>query len=341
MVRVPASGEVRQGSEEPPSGNTGVQTGGGSEGGVSVSLDWLSLTFGMGWRLDDVLETFAPADEWEHEERGAYGYRRRAVWGHVTCLYDGSPEQGYHVVVTGQGCRQMEALGGVRDWHQWLDDRVLDGVRFTRLDLAIDDREVGRPVELLEEAMDAGLVVTRWRSGRRVQSWDCAGREGRTVYFGSSNSAAMLRVYDKAAEQGVEGPWVRWELQLRDERAGLMARMLAEEGLEAGFGVLRGYLEVKAAATGDERSRWPVAPWFLELVQAASKLRLAAVERVVEGVTKVAEWVLRTVSASFWVVCEAWGLDPEQFGRTLAVHGERQARQRHKIMLATHLACCG
>ena len=34
---------------------------------------------------------------------------------------------------------------------------------------------------------------------------------------------AMVRIYDRAKEQGVEGHWIRCELQTRDERADALA----------------------------------------------------------------------------------------------------------------------
>lgn len=39
------------------------------------------------------------------------------------------------------------------------------------------------------------------------------------IYFGSPASDRRLRIYNKAMERGVEGPWIRAEMQMRNKNA--------------------------------------------------------------------------------------------------------------------------
>ena len=77
-----------------------------------------------------------------------------------------------------------------------------------------------------------------------VSRLDVAGDE-EEVIFGASSSSTRLRIYNKALERGVAGPWVRVEFQLRDEAANsFLANLLAREGRigETYGGVLLNYL---------------------------------------------------------------------------------------------------
>ena len=43
--------------------------------------------------------------------------------------------------------------------------------------------------------------------------------EGRGFYFGSRQSSVFLRIYEEAAEQGVEGHHIGVEAEIKDKRA--------------------------------------------------------------------------------------------------------------------------
>ena len=45
-----------------------------------------------------------------------------------------------YVVVSGNGCRELEAAGAVTHWPTFLRHLLSDGARFTRFDFAIDDQ---------------------------------------------------------------------------------------------------------------------------------------------------------------------------------------------------------
>jgi len=287
----------------PPSSNTGVQSASGS---LSALVDWASLTFSDAEHdLAGVLAMFGGEHEWSALERGANGYRAGWVRGAVKVLYDGQPGMGIHVQLSGKGCRQLEAEGLVTDWQSFVGWVLAAGGSFSRLDLALDDRAGLVNLDLVEEAVRSDAYVSRWRSWRITQSKSRgAAQLGRTVNFGAPQSDASLRIYDKAAEQGVEGPWVRLEMQMRDDRAQRLALALSEKGAGVVAGVLRGYLDFKQAGEGTQKTRWRSAAWWSELLAAAERVVLGTAP-LVRTVASIKAWVSRQVAPSLAILAAA------------------------------------
>jgi hypothetical protein len=88
------------------------------------------------------------------------------------------------------------------------------GGKVSRLDVAVDLHGLpGLAVNDLAQAYEGGNARTS------VHKWvimrGLGATQGATVYAGSPTSDFRLRVYDKGAETGLGGDWVRVELQLR------------------------------------------------------------------------------------------------------------------------------
>lgn len=246
------------------------------ENGLKVSIDWLSFTV-FELSLPDAMELFGyTVSDFSKAPTGANGYKLRYVLsGHsVTFLSDGSAGMGIHVDVSGEsvGAFLLSFLTaceteGFRPEDECysldIDETVLSALlklineygHVTRLDVAIDDIG-GRyfSVSDVVELRQCNQIVSKLRSARITKGLDCDDNYGETFYLGSPKSEVMLRVYDKQAEtnrklpqsEQIQAPWVRWELQLRKERAKSVASMLAN-GLELGVvavGVLGGYVRI-------------------------------------------------------------------------------------------------
>lgn len=153
------------------------------------------------------------------------------------------PEQQLLVTLTGAECARATAegvdLAGVLK-------HVLEGVsgRFTRLDFALDVYTPGADPMDVKRAWDAGQVRTAARTCGDVGMTGPGGVDlGRTVYLGSRTSERVLRVYDKARLEGVEGVWVRVELECKGDYAHALARsMLAQGVIPAGKTALRQFM---------------------------------------------------------------------------------------------------
>ena len=129
----------------------------------------------------------------------------------------------------------------------------------TRIDLAVDD--MGCNYYSIDEIIDrqeSGRVLSKWRSVRKISKNAVSDNEklGQTVYFGSPQSEIMLRIYDKKLEQNtglkeddenyIQQEWIRWELELKRERADEAARLLSS-GVSLGnvaVGVLSYYFRI-------------------------------------------------------------------------------------------------
>ena len=106
------------------------------------------------------------------------------------------------------------------------------------------------------------------------------------VYFGSPKSDRRLRIYNKALEQGIAAPWIRCEMQLRNNCAtslylnyingyrGQVGKLAAAElnGYLRFFEVPKGasVLEIKAH---DNAHRCRSARWWLKFVQTVETLK--------------------------------------------------------------------
>jgi hypothetical protein len=169
-------------------------------------IDFLSFTLPSGHvpRAVKLLDKF----DLKPQEKGLYGYKFSYVATGCRLLF--SPDRSeVHVQLSGRGCDLFDCLALPVD------------AKVTRLDIAFDSFDGYYTVEdvwgCLLQSRTAGLS----RSKTGYMGFD-GSDSGRTVYIGSAKSDSRLRIYDKAAEQGIAADqrldyadWTRYELQLR------------------------------------------------------------------------------------------------------------------------------
>lgn len=226
---------------------------------------------------------------WISMEKGRHGYRNGLYFGSISILYDGNPGMGICLDMSGQGCRSFEEYGsgdfiGLFQLFQQ-DDRF----NITRLDVAFDDHtgilniyQLFRDTGLRKEDDDEDETVdqqfiSKFRKSKREEEFD-NGRSGITIYHGSKSSDVLIRIYDKAAERGLPKMqhWVRVELQLRRERAAQFAFTAVSEPIGTLFrGVLVNYVRyVDDPGTDSNRWRWPMKPYWADLIEQAGRISL-------------------------------------------------------------------
>lgn len=246
------------------------------DNGLTVSIDWLSFTVTDLNSVGAVIE-FMGFDSgcFRDMPNGANGYKRMKKYDNINILYDGANGMGIHVNVSGSSVNTLlesfkETLSVVTPfgkaydlWDETVTTRFLQEVlkigHFTRIDLAIDD--IGGnyyTLAELSEKLEEGLVISRWRTYRSLVESGIFGNDkvGHTIYFGSSQSDIMMRVYDKQLEQNkglepdsdryIDTAWVRWELELHKKRADKFVDVLVS-GIpfgEAVIGVLYNYFRI-------------------------------------------------------------------------------------------------
>jgi len=126
------------------------------------------------------------------------------------------PEMGVHVKWDGAACGMcpIDPLNLVKSL---IDAKFC----FTRLDLALDFVNCNLdPLRATEELTD-GKCKTR---AREYPYWGTAGSDGYTQYIGKKTSEIYCRIYDKAAEMGIQQDHTRVELVVRHKRADKAAR---------------------------------------------------------------------------------------------------------------------
>lgn len=141
-----------------------------------------------------------------------------------------SPDYGLCISAGGKAMRLIASQ--FKDSETWADVFFYvarSGGHCTRLDGYVD--------QLGNSYFTPNMVYTCLLEGRyasRSRKWDyriSRGKSGigETAYLGSRESnSRVMRVYNKAVEQGVEGVWVRTEMEWRGENADAVMRWLSE-----------------------------------------------------------------------------------------------------------------
>lgn len=234
----------------------------------------------------------------KHKQSGAYYsfQPHTAAMGNMV-QFSGTP---ITAIMDAMGLGSVAALvaTGCSDWKQ------------TRVDIAIDHFDQTCSPEEITEKIAFGAAKTRIRSWERRKSLEQGGID--ILYGGSRESAKSIKIYDKAAEQRVEGVWTRLEMTFIENRApeiwghmkdlpddekllALAKRLLStmldfpdwQEWQEA-FGVLSKHEWTPIPRTESEKWRWlmkQVAPTFREAWQDEGSWQMleAFVEAVKNG----------------------------------------------------------
>ena len=367
--RKPAGGrdDVR-----PPSGNTGVEITRDvprrprPDDGVGVSVGWLSCTWVGQW---DTVKAFT---DWAAAFVGELAPVSRR-W------------RGYDVVYVAEhdvllGVREREC--GALELHLDVPASVLENMthdalyafllfvanyalNVSRCDVTLDDwMKLVTPADL--DALTSGgadvyalnkeLCVTRAEQSQFIRSKGPKG--GDTWYLGGTSGEARLRVYDKSRESGGEVDAIRWELQLRGDRAKDAVVSLALEahikaggdvGLrDAGGAELAGYMGEWAAqqlvrfvdfrdrSADSNITRCPRLRWWTALVLNAEKARpvVVAPPVTVERMHKYADtafpsWLATLADSAAGVK----GLSPEEWLSEMVDRGRERRSPRHALAL--------
>lgn len=156
------------------------------------------------------------------------------------------PEQRMLVTLTGDDLLRVRRAG-YSDTMLAVWINAFEDINVTRLDIAIDTRNVQVTPPMFYRAWLAGKIETSARKATRVQGKTNAGTDdGYTVYIGSRQSEQFLRIYDKNAEQKARGAqldnpdekWTRIELELKGRKAKAALRAIAGSDIKVGGEIL-------------------------------------------------------------------------------------------------------
>ncbi|MFZ3208513.1 MAG: replication initiation factor domain-containing protein [Geobacteraceae bacterium] len=255
-------------------------------------------------------------------------------------LYEGREDMGCHVEMTGQGCRHYEGYFSENPW-QTLFEAVLSlNAKFTRLDLAIDNVDGALTLDNIWNAIQEHdkFIRTQFREWRRIQKGSFEKGTmitGDTIYLGSTKSHVQFRIYDKAQESGVEGHWIRFEIQLRDKRAHEAAKLFAtgEPVGSLASGIINNYF---AIINNDDSniSRCTLQTWWAEWLQSTEKIRLTT-EQSIKLVPDSMDFIKRQYAPSIAMIRKFLGAAPfKGFMDDILEDGQERMGAKHEKILA-------
>lgn len=249
-------------------------------------IDWIAFTCDYDADLKSIIPAINHRLQWEYRGQGMNGYRQKWIADNgAMCMKHGRPDMGSHVILSGSVLEEYRAMNIT-------DKRVLQyigrqGAHFSRIDVAIDVWDgVIKPATILA-AYRTGAAKMPIKSAsviEGVKRIDDDTMPGITAYFGSRESQRMLRVYDKGVQLGTSENLIRFELELKAERARDVAKKIQDENSDTRR-VINGELLAFVA--------WRNKKW-LELV-SDTQGEILKIER---KLPKTLDWLLNTCAMS-------------------------------------------
>lgn len=191
----------------------------------AFAFDWIRVTT-KNHNPMEMIREFAwglDFEQWKGTKpKSGYSHSVLHPWGHTVFWHIDKPEMGVNIMFTGRACNELYDNGiDVIALIKSLSDRKF---RFTRLDLALDVRDVKIDIVGLLECEHDGSInndPVLIQKGKKA-------RGGATLYCGSWTSDKFLRIYDKAKERGLTDIlWTRIEVQLAGRTATKIAAQMA------------------------------------------------------------------------------------------------------------------
>ena len=201
---------------------------------------------------------------------------------------------GCYLVMTGRGCDDIFRILDSRnytfgDMFRRCERRYgLDNFHFTRLDIAIDDKNE-KPfftIEQIKKKCEKEEFISNSEGYKFDESKFDDFDTAKTVYIGAGKSGLSYRFYDKDKEVCSKynksldevGSWKRTEMQLRDEKAHAFAMTFKDRPLELGelaFGLLANNLRfVVPNRNESNKIRWKTCRFWERFLGAVEVLKL-------------------------------------------------------------------
>lgn len=325
----------------PPSSNTGAQITAPTEN--RCIIDWFAFTL-LKHDVYEVVDLMGfKRGLFTELDRGGMGYKKRLQFGHITVYFDGSENMGVHVEMSGQGCREFET--GAHSWLDLLALIELEKGKITRLDLAIDTVDGSLSLQEVTKCLIKGNVRSRFAKTRLMESADITPNglqnKSETRYFGSGSSRVQFRIYDKAAQLLLDTSWLRFELQLRDDRATLAAGEILRRN-DLGFvaaGIINQYL---AFINSDDsnRSRCSLQDWWFNWLHHTEKLKLTTA-KAIKTINQVKDYIKKQYAPTIAMIKKASGVTGfYNFLKEIVEEGFHRMNQKHDNIIQNSRLCC-
>ena len=307
-----------------------------------VSVDMVKWILGMG--RSDI--------PWDDKLAFRHGYPRRCSFQNISILYGADDVNNYSdpskartdmgicLDMSGTGCRAFEQYGH-GDWFNLLTymHEHCSCVNVTRLDLAYDDHTGVLDINRIRRDVEERNYTGSPKKSMIIWSDDQEENlQGLTVQIGSKASAVLIRIYNKAAERGYDHTrhWIRVELQLREDRAGAAVKaILDRQDIGLTFsGILRNYCTMREPVNDSNKSRWPVAEYWENLIGDAERIRLWIAPGEPYNFHKSEDHVVNQYGQFLLAYVQIYGSVSSLIDRSRKMHPELKAKYTQAIEAA-------
>lgn len=237
-----------------------------------IIIDWLQFTLLRDDGLQIVFRILRlnPAD-FERLDKGGLGYKDQLINNNVRIYFNGNLGMGINTSISGQGCRYMESQG-INLWSLVFRLSRSERINITRLDLALDTNV--KLIDRIRKSIDSKKYISKSRSISYICKSGKDSTRTETIYLGSRSSDLMIRIYDKAVEQGLdEIDWERWEIVLKKNKI-IEAIPLLKKNISQTFkNILYTYFRpIKKIESNKSRSK--VESWYLKFLGQVENISL-------------------------------------------------------------------
>lgn len=337
----------------------------------SYLIDWLSFTIqtdinGVGKKAvrEFLKQMNLNALPFAENETGRHGYNRSlSLQNYINVYYnevkfnefdennasklDRIIKMGVHFEFTGQGCRILEQD---KDWGDWFNLLNALNVRYSRIDIALDDFIGLLDFDLMEEKIKKGEVISLSRTRnieasldfKKAEKLDNNGKsKGKTIYFGNKSSLMMIRFYDKKREQQAKKIfcpfdfWQRYEIVLKREKAIDFVEKLksGENFSDLYLKVMSGLIRFVEPSDDKNKARWKTSPFWDDFIKGSEPIKLER-KNLDPSLDKTIKWVSESVLGSLQLLIEVAKKGDLDLLELLKNSRVREKSDRQKSMLS-------
>lgn len=249
---------------------------------------------------------------------GFHGFSDRIYYNGISIHYNGKENMGLSdriwVEMSGQGCRAFEEYSKDPNWLLLFDLCLKSPLDYhlTRLDIAYDDFVGKLDLDLMDNELKEKNCVTTFKDCSVEISYF---KDDKCIYYGSKSSDIMFRCYNKAAERNRQDEldhWVRFEIQLRDDRAlSFVKSYVAEKSLGRCFSgiVDKCFRYVVPSETDSNKRRWDTQKWWSDFIGSTAAIPDFTRKDTEYNMMNLEKYVTQTAGAAIDTYIQCVGLE--------------------------------
>lgn len=290
-----------------------------------IIIDWLQFTLLIDTGLNQVLKILnQKKEDFKQLDKGGLGYKKQIINNNIRIYYDGNKGMGVCASITGKACRYLESQG--KNLWQLLQTLAhTANINITRLDIALD--YYNNIMDKIINNIRQGRYISKVRTINFISKIGADRKEHiETIYLGSRSSDVMIRIYDKAIEQGIKDNtvWERFEIVLKKDRIYKVIPMLADDINQTFYNILYTYFRpIKKMEKNISRSE--IEPYYKKFLGEVEKVSLYE-KKEKKTIEDKYMWLEKQVAPTMAMLAKA--LDNTDFLKFLAEKNEYRLTEK-------------